>query len=177
MIQTILFASDLGVLSAYSMAYVEELAKPFNAKVTLLHVVPPIDALANAVLNSRCSDQTKADVLQSSHVVGLLDSIREQTFERLASDEFGLQFTQLLDDIVVVSGSPPKVIIDQAQQRQADLIVIGSCSEYDPATTALGSVANKVLQMARIPVCVVPLHCASPWVCRHSQVNTNHQVR
>ena len=174
MIRTILFASDLGLLSTYSLVYVEELAKPFNAKVTLLHVVPPINALANAVANSRCSDQTKADVAQSSYIEGLLENIREQTFERLASDEFGLQFAQLLDDIVVVSGSPAKVIIDQAHRRQADVIVIGSCSEYDPATTALGSVANKVLQMARVPVYVVPLHCASPLIGGIAQVNINH---
>ena len=163
MIQTILFASDLGILSAYSLAYVEELAKPFDAKVTLLHVVPPIDALSNAVLNSRCSEQTKAEVLQSSHAIGLLENIREQTFERLAVDEFGLQFTQLLDDIVVLAGSPATVIIEQAQIRQADLIVIGSSSATDPAIRVLGSVANKVLQLARIPVFVMPLHQASPW--------------
>lgn len=177
MIQSILFASDLGVLSAYSLAYVEQLAKPFNAKITLLHVVPPVDALAAAVVQSRCSDQTKVEVLQASHIVGLLDNIREQTFERLAADDFGLEFTQLLDDIVVVAGPPAKTIIEQAAEHEADVIVMGSCADADPATTALGSVTNKVLQMARIPVFVVPLHFTSPWLSQGAFTSIDNPLR
>lgn len=161
MIQTILYASDLGVLSAYSLAYVEQLARQFNAKVILLHVVPPIDALAAAVINSRCCASQKAKALDKSHIDGLLDTIREQTLERLLDDEFGVEFTQYLADIVVKSGPPAKTILEYADVVNADTIVIGNCSEPAMAGSSLGSVATKILQLARVPVFMVPIHAAS----------------
>ncbi|HEY7772452.1 MAG TPA: universal stress protein [Marinagarivorans sp.] len=167
MIHTILYASDLGVLSAYSLAYVEQLARQFNAKIVVLHVVPPIDALAAAVVNSRCSEQTKNEVLSNAHVEGLLETIREQAFERLLDDEFGLEFSRYLSDIVIKTGAPAKTIIDYAQQNASDIIVIGNCSECADGMPVLGSVASKVLQMAQIPVFMVPLSAASAVANRH----------
>lgn len=162
MIQTILYASDLGVLSPYSLAYVEQLARQFNAKIIVLHVVPPVGALAAAVVNSRCSEQTKSEVLANTHVTGLLETIREQAFERLLDDEFGIDFSRYLQDIVILTGPPAKMITDYAHHNAMDVIVIGNCA--DPATVAapLGSVANKVLQLARVPVFMVPVNVAAP---------------
>ena len=161
MIQTILYASDLGLLSAYSLAYVEQLARQFSAKIVVLHVVPPIDALAAAVVNSRCSEQTKNEVLGSTHAEGLLETIREQAFERLLDDEFGVEFSRYLSDIVIKTGAPAKTIIEYAQNNASDIIVIGNCSECAEGIPVLGSVASKVLQMAQIPVFMVPLSAAS----------------
>ncbi len=157
MIKTILYASDLGVLSAYSLAYVEQLAKQFSAKVILLHVVPPIDSLAAAVIKSQCNDNASLDALTSPHLDRLLATIREQTIERLMADEFGVEFSYLLTDIVVKSGAPAKTIIEYADEISADTIVIGNCTEPIHHRHALGSVASKVLQLTRVPVFVVPI--------------------
>lgn len=162
MIQTILYASDLGVLSPYSLAYVEQLARQFNAKIIVLHVVPPVDALAAAVVNSRCSEQTKNEVLANTHINGLLDTIREQAFERLLDDEFGIDFSRYLQDIVVLTGSPAKVITDYAHHNAMDIVVIGNCADPVNVASPLGSVASKVLQLARVPVFMVPINVAAP---------------
>lgn len=161
MIQSILYASDLGALSAYSLVYVEQLAQQFNAKIVVLHVVPPIDALAAAVVNSRCSEQTKNEVLSNAHIDGLLETIREQAFERLLDDEFGVEFSRYLSDIVVKTGAPARTIIEYAKENASDIIVIGNCSDGGGETPGLGSVVSKVLQLAQIPVFMVPLSAVS----------------
>ena len=168
MIKTILYASDLGVLSAYSLVYVEQLARQFNAKIVVLHVVPPIDALAAAVVNSRCSEQTKNEVLSNAHIDGLLENIREQAFERLLDDEFGVEFSRYLSDIVVKTGAPAKTIIEYAKENASDIIVIGNCSDSDGEAPVLGSVASKVLQLAQIPVFMVPLSAVSALPARYA---------
>ena len=167
MIKTILYASDLGVLSTYSLAYVEQLAKQLSAKVILLHVVPPIDSLAAAVIKSQCNDGASLDALADSHLERLLATIREQTIERLMADEFGVEFSYLLADIAIKSGAPAKTIIEYADEISADTIVIGNCTEPIHHRHALGSVASKVLQLARVPVFVVPINAVTA-LSRHT---------
>ena len=161
MIQTILYASDLGVFSPYSLAYVEQLARQFSAKILMLHVVPPVDALAAAVSQSRSSENAKDSALSHAQVANLLATIREQAFERLLDDEFGVEFSRLLSDIVVKAGAPAKTIIEYAQSSGCDIIVIGNSSDFSDGAPGLGSVASKVLQMAPMPVFMVPLGMAS----------------
>ncbi|MDZ7924524.1 MAG: universal stress protein [Marinagarivorans sp.] len=167
MIKTIVYASDLGVLSTYSLAYVEQLAKQLSAKVILLHVVPSIDCLAAAVIKSQCNGDASSGALTDSHIERLLATIREQTIERLMADEFGVDFSYLLADIVIKSGAPAKTIIEYADEISADTIVIGNCAEPIHHRHTLGSVASKVLQLARIPVFVVPINAVTA-LTRHA---------
>jgi nucleotide-binding universal stress UspA family protein len=161
MIQTILYASDLGVFSPYSLAYVEQLARQFSAKILMLHVVPPVDALTAAVAQSRHSDNSKETALNPTQMANLLETIREQAFERLLDDEFGVDFCHYLSDIVVKTGAPAKTIIEFSQTSGSDIIVIGNSSDFSDGAPGLGSVASKVLQMAPMPVFMVPLGMAS----------------
>ena len=156
MIQTILYASDLGAYSAYSLAYVEQLAQRFQAKILMLHVVPPIDALASAVMQSR--GLADRETLGDESVAALLETIREEAYERLLADEFGLDFSRMLTDIIVKPGHPANTIVDFAHHQPVDLIVIGNCTYPSDDRPILGSVANKVLQLARVPVFLVPLN-------------------
>ena len=168
MIKTILLASDLGAYSAYSLAYVEQLARRFNAKIVILHVVAPVDALSSAVLKTRAP---KAVANGQYPVADLLATIREQAFERLLADEFGVDFSDYLQDIVVRSGNPANTIVNYAHQHPVDMIVIGNCSHPESARPMLGSIANKVLQLAQVPVFLVPLnaHLLGDHAGRHLQ--------
>lgn len=162
MIRNILYASDLGAYSAYSLAYVEQLAKQCQAKITLLHVVPPIGPLSSAMIQSHCSNEaTRKALLASSTIEGVLKTIREQAYEGLLQDEFGLDFSRYLVDIVVKRGSPAQVILDFANNNPIDMVVIGSCSQPSDVHPMLGSVAHKVLQLSKVPVFMVPLYIST----------------
>lgn len=158
MINTILFATDLGAFTAHSLIHVESLAKQYGAKVSVMHAVPPIGEFAAAVVRSHCSEQVKQEVLSTSHISGLMDTMREQIFEVLAREPFvesGL--LSMIVDIVVAPGQPAAVILSEAQRVGADLIVIGSHSTDALDGRILGSVATKVLQLAKVPVLMVPM--------------------
>ena len=57
----------------------------------------------------------------------------------------------------VVSGTPAEMIRQEAKERGADLIVMGTHSNPSLGHRLLGSTARKLTHMSRTPVLVVPL--------------------
>lgn len=57
--------------------------------------------------------------------------------------------------VEVISGDPAQTIIDYAEQSGIDKIVMGSRGVSNIKGILFGSVANKVLQLAKIPVTTV----------------------
>jgi nucleotide-binding universal stress UspA family protein len=158
MINTILYATDLGAFTTHSLLHVESLSRQFKARVHVIHAVPPIGEFAAAVVRSHCSEQVKEEVLRTSHITGLLDAIREQIFELLVREPFDASgFLANIGDIVVSPGQPAAVILREAERIGADLIVVGSHSAEALDGRLLGSVATKVLQLAKVPVLMVPM--------------------
>lgn len=157
MIKTILFATDLGAFTSHSLLHVEALARQFNAQVSIVHAVPPIGEFAAAVVRSYCSDQVKKEVLQTPHITGLLDAMRDQIFEVLAREPAEVGLLGFVKDIIVLPGQPAAVILKEADRVGADLIVVGSHSAEAMDGRLIGSVAAKVLQLARVPVLMVPM--------------------
>lgn len=158
MIKTILFATDLGAFTSHALLHVELLARQFNARVIIVHAVPPFGEFAAAVVKSHCSESVKREVLDEPHIKGLLDSIREEIFETLLSPEFAeLNLAKWIKNIVVAPGNPAAVVLDQAERLKADLIVVGSHSPQALDGRLLGSVAAKILQLAKTPVLMVPM--------------------
>lgn len=158
MIKKILFATDLGAYTSHSLIHVEALAKQFDAKVSVVHAVPPMDDFAAAVVQSYCSDQVKQEVLETPNIMGLFDALRDQVFDLLADgavDESDLM--SLVDNIMIAPGQPAAVILHEAERINADLIVIGSHGIDAIDGRMLGSVVSKVLQLAKMPVFMVPM--------------------
>ncbi len=158
MIKTILFATDLGAFTSHALLHVELLARQFKARVVLVHAVPPFGEFAAAVVKSHCSDSVKQEVLNEPHIKGLIDSIREEIFETLVSPEFAeLDVAKWVNNIVVAPGNPAAVVLEQAEWLRADMIVIGSHGTRALDGHLLGSVAAKILQLAKVPVLMVPM--------------------
>lgn len=158
MIKKILFATDLGTYAVHSLLHVESLAKQFDAEVHVVHAVPPIGEFTAAVVRSYCSDVVKQEILQSSHLKGLLEALREQVFETLARDPFDqVGFIRLVKDIIVLPGNPAVIVLAEAERLEADLIVVGSHTAETIDGRLLGSVATKILQLAKVPVFMVPM--------------------
>lgn len=164
MIKKILFATDLGAYTTHSLVHVENLAKRLNAKVDLVHVVPPIGDFAAAVVRSHCSERVKQELLNTPHIAGVMEALREQMFELIAHEPFedsGL--LAHIDNIIVRPGQPAVVILQEAARARADLIVIGSHSAEALDRRLLGSVATRVLQLAKAPVLMVPMINPPGW--------------
>ena len=158
MIKRILFAADMSVFTPHVLLQVESLAIQMDAFITVVHVVPPMSELAEAVVKAHCSTQVKREVLAKSRVDGLLDVLRDEVTESikqnsLVDDELANRIT----DVVVVEGNTAAEILALAAATDADLIVVGSHGVDSLDSRLMGSVTSKILQLSRVPVFMVPM--------------------
>lgn len=157
MIRSMLYATDLGLYAPFVMQHALELARTFNADLHVVHAVEPMGLFAESVLQSYLDEQS----LNEFHRLGLstvmanieqrvLDSFREELGE-------GMQDLILIQSVRVLQGDPSQVILDQAAKLSVDLLIVGSHSHGGGAQTPLGRTAARVLQLAKVPVYLVPL--------------------
>lgn len=71
-----------------------------------------------------------------------------------ARDEAGIDLD--LISPVIKHGPPSEVLLDLARERKVDLIVIGRTGESSLKAAIFGSVPNRLVQHAHVPVVVVP---------------------
>lgn len=156
MVKTILYATDLGLYGPFILEHVSELATCHQAKVVVVHAVEPLGVFADAVLEAYLPDGTKKDLKQHGleEVLGMIRSQVKSAF----SDDF-IDYEGNVDwiaDVRVVGGLPSDVILSEADECGADIIVLGSHGGRSKRSTPIGSVAIKVLQLAKVPVYLVP---------------------
>ena len=140
-IQHILVPLDFSDHAAPVLEWVTHLAKQHGARVTLLHAYHlPVEfqQLEGAYLPPDFWSNVKAEAEQS--LGRFADQLREQGIEVEAA---------------VREGYPTTVIEEESEQKQADLIVIGTRGLTGLKHLLLGSVAERVVQKSRCPVLTV----------------------
>lgn len=158
MIKKILFATDLGAFTAHALLHVESLSRRYDAQVCLLHAVPPIEEFTQAIIHSYCSESVKQEVLQTKGIQGLLESLRDQVYEKVAANRLiDDDLLSRISEVLIVTGNPAKVILIEAERVHADLIVMGSHGSHALCSQVLGSVTTRVLQLAKVPVLMIPM--------------------
>ncbi len=78
---------------------------------------------------------------------------------------FGLELTAIVEEaaetarveveFIILEGHPAEKILDFAEKHDVDMIVIGSVGKTDVERFLLGSVSEKVVRHAKVPVLVV----------------------
>jgi len=158
MFKKILLAADLGPFTSHLLLHLDSLACQFDARIHVVHAVSPLGELASAVVRSQCSEGVKKEVLESTHVTGLLETIRDEVYETFSSSVYSEEnLMSRISDIVVAPGHAANVILFEAERSGADLIVLGSHGTESIDGRILGSVAAKVLQLSKVPVFMVPM--------------------
>ncbi|HUS75269.1 MAG TPA: universal stress protein [Methanothrix sp.] len=142
MYKRILIATDGSDKSKLAAEEGMELAKALGAQVTALYVVNEV-IIASAV---RQLGSERKDVEDRLKVAGekAVDDIKAM------GNKGGVSV-----DAIVRIGAPANAVIDTAGAEKADLIVMGSHGESGASKLLIGSVVQKVLYWATIPVLVV----------------------
>ncbi|GAB1259930.1 universal stress protein [Aurantivibrio plasticivorans] len=157
MIQTIVFATDLCVFTPYVVNHVLELAERLQAKVVVVHAIEPLGTLGAAMVKNYLPESEDLQS-QDARTMEVISSLRERIIDIIA-DEFldaDAQYSQNTE-VVVVPGKPADVILEVAEARDANLIMVGTHSPDFVHGYSLGSVANRVLQLSKVPVYTVPM--------------------
>lgn len=158
-INTILYAADLGLFGPFLLEHVRDLAQHHNAKVVMVHAVEPFTPYANAVLCAHGAGFSAGDNADSDNEREVMTMIENHVLAALNDDVSDLGGEgDILRHVKVVQGKASDVILSEAQRCGADMIVVGSHSRPDDShlSTSLGSVASKILQLATVPVFLVP---------------------
>lgn len=157
MIKTILWATDLGAYTPVVLQHAVAMAAQHSASIVVVHAVEPLSTMADAVVRAFLPDETQL-ALEQGGKENILRCIRDSLIQNLEDDYVdGNDGLGNIRDVCVREGRPVDVILAEARRCRADLIILGSHSRTTENVTPLGSVAAKVLQLAPVPVYMVPM--------------------
>jgi len=154
--QTILYATDLSDNSAAALRHAMTVAERFDARVTILHVMPEMDASIVGYVATVIGEDRMAE-LELEHEKELQETIREKVAGFVKNELGGEKDLRRIADIEVHHGNPVVEILKAADRTDADLLVIGSHGKGRLQYAFLGSVAEKLLNKSTRPILVVPL--------------------
>ena len=149
-IKHVLYATDHSESARCAFAYAERIAKQFNAKLTMLHVMREElpDLLVFDVGMEKFSSVEKRLSIEKEHL-----QKAESAFIDMAKAEYG-QGAIDADNIVVVKGNPVKMILQVAEDRNCDLIVMGFKGRGTLEDALMGDTVRRVLNRSKLPVLV-----------------------
>jgi nucleotide-binding universal stress UspA family protein len=142
----ILVPLDSSELAELALDDALSLAKMSEAQVTLLHVVPPIEE----VLAIETGHPIFIDQQWDSYRM-LAQSYLKDICKRISCEGVVVQTE-------VEMGAPAETIIDYAQRHAIDLIVMATHGRSGLQRWVYGSVADKVLRGADVPILLVRAH-------------------
>lgn len=159
----VLVPTDFSEPAHHAYRYAIEEAALHHAKVTLLHVLPTRagtdvyyvtgapDSVSQAGLDPDAGGRLGPPLISQPTVVR--DDPDEAALTRLG-DLIPEAFREAWD-VEVTAGHPAETIVRVAQERSADLIVMGTHGRTGLQRALLGSVAEKVVRLAPCPVLTV----------------------
>ena len=130
--------SDIGEAALY---HAEEIAKETGASIELVQAVQLPGAIESGIFGSAGEDKIRA-------IHEAADSYLGNVAERLR--EKGIKAT-----CKVVTGDPADEIVKYAEDKKIDLITMSTHGRSGVARWVLGSVADKVLHGAKVPIWLV----------------------
>ena len=137
---------DLSELSLRTLAYASAIATWYDARLTVLHVVPTFEPM-----------EVRAG--------GLFDPV--QIIQPVPREEVLEQLRQTLDaagvpaaraTLAAEAGEVTATIVDQCVEKHCDLLVVGTHGRSGFDRLLLGSVTEKLLRKSSCPVLTVPPH-------------------
>ena len=154
-ISTILYATDLGEQTRPVFRHALALAKLYDAKIIMLHVVEPVGETAKAVISAYISQDFSEAMLKESMkdlLVKMKDRLR-RFFEEECEEE---KICSSVKELMVVAGKPSEEILRVSEEENADLIIVGKSTRTVRGLRVMGSTARRVSRIAMVPVLIIP---------------------
>jgi nucleotide-binding universal stress UspA family protein len=152
-IKKILYATDLSKNSSYAFYYAIQLARKFDAKITILHAIEPIPVYIEAYAVSVAQRVEEEDREKTIiHIQQLL-----QEFCRKVETQMGSPCAVLVTNTLVRLSNPVEEILKVADEEKCDAIILGSHGKGFLKQAFLGSVSSAVLHRSKRPVFIIPI--------------------
>ena len=138
-ITTILVGVDGSPESDSAAAFATKLAIQLDAEIVAAHAVGLLDVWPEHPEARRRHDLNE-------HVIALMEGPWTETFRRLG----------IRPRIALLDGPPGRVLLELADQIDADLIVVGSRGAGQAELFALGDTSTKLAHRSARPILIVP---------------------
>ena len=166
-VKKILYATDLSENARYAFAYAVSLADLYNAAITFIHVLPEIPSRLDKSVIGYISEE-RWEEIKSQNVEEAKEAIIGKRRDHLAIRDVLHQFNEdvkegregegfVTDDIIVIRGNPVEEILKYSEEKNCDLIVMGTHGQGTLVDAMIGSTARRVLRRSPKPVLVVRL--------------------
>ena len=136
----ILVPTDLSEYADYALDYAIALAQKLQARLTLLYVI-------------HLTPLAMGDIGVSG-LVPYLDEMETDAQQRMQALLNRVHQEGLQGETAVVQGVPFQSIVDMAENKNVDMIVMGTHGRTGLTHALMGSVAEKVVRLAPCPVLV-----------------------
>lgn len=140
----ILVPTDFSDDSDEALKQALELARQYNSKVYLLHVVEPVTQCAG----DYCLDTANLKEIEASDI-----KHSENMMQRELDKYRGIQGVEIINDIR--EGNPVDEIIKEQEERRVDLIVIPSHGKTNFLKRLMGSISERIMEEAKSDVLLV----------------------
>ncbi len=156
-IQKVLYASDLGEHTRPVFARSVSLARRYKADLLMVHVVEPLGAAGQSVIDTYLSEETIEKIHKNGGMSEVMERVKRQLHE-FAEEELKEETPERVPDIEIhVSlGMPSREIIRIAHENNVDVIVMGKSAHSFFGNTMMGTCARRVTRHSDIPVFLIP---------------------
>ncbi len=148
-VKRILFPTDFSPSAQNAFKHCLILADYYQAKIEVLHVVFPEYAAMDVPVVSMATTREKVDaavsVMHSFVELGLSQTQALYTFQSIPKVEEKVEI-----------GIAVGTIVKLAEDRHADLIMMGTKGSHNTLEKAFGSVSTGVIEQAKCPVMLIP---------------------
>lgn len=134
--------TDFSETADRALATAIDLARPLAAEIVLVHVYAPVMVLPPPI-----------DMVS---LPAVFPKAMEKMMAALEARAARVRDAGLSCELALVEGSPHLEVVREADERRADLVVMGTHGRGGLAHAVLGSVTERVIHRAPCPVLVVP---------------------
>ncbi len=168
-INHILYATDLSEGAHQALGHAVGLANLSLASLTIIHVIQQTSPNAELLLASFLGYSSKEEIIHKSQ-----SQIIEKIKSRLQQmcDELGCQLPSCkfrLAKIIVEFGQPQNIIMNHAETKNYDILVIGRHDYGVIERTLTGHATKGLLRHCPIPVLLVPVISGSSSEIKHQE--------
>ena len=139
--ETILLAVDFSEASTYLADYASLVAKGLGARLVVLYVSPSMNRYTTLYVPAESIQTLVAQILEGAN--------------RTMGEFMAERFTDVRAEGRVAYGYAPEKILETAREAAADMIIMGTHGRRGVDRIPFGSVAEKVVKTAKIPVLTV----------------------